>query len=78
LTWLHALPEGTAQRPAYLPFDALGTPRRPQRFVPLDEERGRSGAASFPGDAQLDVDVRHVPFDSSDTQKQAVGDRSVR
>jgi hypothetical protein len=27
LPWLAAQPEGTAQRPAYLPFDALGTPR---------------------------------------------------
>jgi len=28
LPWLAAQPEGTAQRPAYLPFGALGTPRR--------------------------------------------------
>jgi hypothetical protein len=41
LPWLGALPEGTAQRPAYLPFGALGTPRRfgqrndPSRKVPL-------------------------------------------
>ena len=28
LAWLGALPEGTAQRPVYLPFGALGAPRR--------------------------------------------------
>lgn len=28
MPWLAAQPEGTAQRPAYLPFGALGTPRR--------------------------------------------------
>jgi len=27
LPWRAAQPEGTAQRPAYLPFGALGTPR---------------------------------------------------
>ena len=28
MPWLAAQPEGPAQRPAYLPFGALGTPRR--------------------------------------------------
>jgi hypothetical protein len=28
LPWLGAQPEGAAQRPAYLPFGALGAPRR--------------------------------------------------
>ena len=28
MPWLAAQPEGTAQRPAYLPFGALGAPRR--------------------------------------------------
>lgn len=41
MTWLGAQPEGAAQRPAYLPFGPLGTPRRlgqrndPSRKVPL-------------------------------------------
>ena len=40
MPWLGTLPEGTAQRLAYLPFGALGTPRRlgqrndPSREVP--------------------------------------------
>ena len=28
MPWLGAQPEGAAQRPAYLPFGALGAPRR--------------------------------------------------
>jgi hypothetical protein len=41
LPWLGAQPEGMVQCPAYLPFGALGTPRRlgqrndPRRKVPL-------------------------------------------
>jgi hypothetical protein len=41
LPWLGAQPEGPAQRPAYLPFGSLGTPRRLgqrndlSRLVPL-------------------------------------------
>jgi hypothetical protein len=41
LPWLAAQPEGTVQRPAHLPFGALGAPRRlgqlngPSRTVPL-------------------------------------------
>jgi hypothetical protein len=50
LPWLAAQPEGTAQRPAYLPFGALGTPRRlgqrndPSRKVPLLGLRERLAA----------------------------------
>ena len=50
LPWLGAQPEGAAQRPAYLPFGALGAPRRlgqlngPSRKVALLGLRERLAA----------------------------------